>query len=484
MNAPLRRVAIACLVMFGALLLNANWLQVVHAKALHNKTGNTRVLLSELRHQRGLIVAGNITVARSVPINDKYKYKRVYPNGPEYAPITGYFSILPSITGTEQAENSILSGDDDRLFVRRISDLLTGRTARGGTVVLTVNPKAQDAAYKGLGSKTGAVVAIDPRNGAILALASTPSYDPNQFASHNPQDITRTASRLADDPHEPLLDRAIAQTYPPGSTFKVITSAAALASGKYQPTTVIPAPHQLKLPLSTKKLSNFGNETCSGSGHMTLQDALRISCNTAFGALGMRLGADALGRQAAKFGFGMSPGIPLPTVPSVFPDNLNLPQTAQSAIGQFDVRVTPLQMALVAAGIANHGVIFKPNLVKEVQNPDLSVLDQAQPEVFARPLTAPVTDQLTSMMVRVVQSGTGTNAQIPGVTVAGKTGTAQHGTGQQPPDAWFIAFAPVQDPVVAVAVLVENGGDQDLGATGGKVAAPIARAVMEAVLGR
>jgi penicillin-binding protein A len=485
MNAPLRRLAIACLLMFGALLINANWLQVVHAKALHNKTGNTRVLLSELRHQRGLIVAGNVTVARSVPSDDKYKYKRVYPQGAEYAPITGYFTILPSVTGIEQAQNSILGGDDDRLFVRRVSDLLTGRTPRGGTVVLTINPKAQDAAWKGLGTKVGAVVALDPRTGAILALASTPSYDPNLFASHDTKAVDRAASRLNNDPRKPLLDRAIAQTYPPGSTFKVVTSAAALSSDKfdYTPTTVIPAPTQLKLPLTTKKLSNFGGETCSGSGRMTLQDALRISCNTAFAALGMRLQAGALADQAAAFGFGTAPRIPLQSAASVFPDNLDPPQTAQSAIGQFSVRVTPLQMAMVAAGVANDGVVMKPYLVKEVQGPDLSTIDSAQPQVQSRALTAPDAAQLSAMMVRVVQSGTGTAARISGVNVAGKTGTAQHGTGEAP-HAWFIAFAPVENPVVAVAVLVEDGGNLSHEATGGRVAAPIAKDVMEAVLSR
>src|SRR3954451_2545654 len=330
MNAPLRRLAIACLVMFGALLLNANWLQVVHAKALNNRPGNTRVLLSELAHQRGLIVAGNVTIARSTPVKDRFKYLRVYPSGPEYAPITGYFSLLNGLSGIEKAQNSILSGDDDRLFVRRISDLLTGRTPRGGSVVTTINPKAQDAAWRGLGNKTGAVVAIDPRTGAILALASTPSYDPNLLANHDTKAVDRALRRLTGDDHEPLLDRAIGQTYPPGSTFKVITSAAALSSGKYTPTTEIPAPQQLKLPLTTKKLSNFGNETCSGSGHMTLQDALRISCNTAFGALGLKLGAGALSRQANALGFGARPRIPVQGAPSGFPGNLNLPQTAQS----------------------------------------------------------------------------------------------------------------------------------------------------------
>jgi peptidoglycan glycosyltransferase len=262
-----------------------------------------------------------------------------------------------------------------------------------------------------------------------------------------------------------------------------VTAATALASGKYQPSTVIPAPHQLPLPLTTKRLSNFGNEVCSSSGHMTLADALRISCNTAFAGLGLRLGAHAIDREATLFGFGTAPQIPLQASASVFPNNLNLPQTAQSAIGQFDVAVTPLQMAMVAAGVANHGVVMKPYLVKEVQGPDLSVLDQAQPQVLSQPLEAPAASELTSMMIGVVQSGTGTAAQIPGVTVAGKTGTAQHGTGQAP-HAWFIAFAPAENPVVAVAVLIEDGGNLNKEATGGRVAAPIARAVIKAVLGK
>ena len=213
-----------------------------------------------------------------------------------------------------------------------------------------------------------------------------------------------------------------------------------------------------------------------------MQDALRISCNTAFAGLGLHLGADALSNQADLFGFGTAPRIPLQSAASIFPSNIDAPQTAQSAIGQFDVRVTPLQMAMVAAGIANHGVVMKPYLVKELQGPDLSVLDQAQPQVLSQAMDAPVANELTGMMVGVVRNGTGTAAQIPGVTVAGKTGTAQHGTGA--PHAWFIAFAPADNPVVAVAVLVEDGGDLKREATGGKVAAPIARAVIQAVLGK
>src|SRR4051812_16598589 len=248
MNSPLRRVAIACLIMFGALLVNVNFLQLVRASDLNDRQGNSRVLLREYEHQRGPIVAGDIAIARSVATDDRLKYLRVYPDGPQYAPITGFYSVVYGATFIERTENSLLSGDDDRLFVRRLSDLVTGRTPRGGTVVLTVNPKAQDAAWNGLQGKTGTVVALDPRTGAILALASAPSYDPSTLSSHDTNAIIRTYERLTHDPDQPMKNRAIAETYPPGSTFKVVTTAAALSSGDYQPDTLIPAPHQLALP--------------------------------------------------------------------------------------------------------------------------------------------------------------------------------------------------------------------------------------------
>ena len=483
MNRPLRRVAIACLVMFVALLLNANYLQLVQAGDLNDRQGNSRVLLREYEHQRGPIVAGGTAVARSVATDDRLKYLRVYPGGPEYAPVTGFYSVVYGASAIERAENSLLAGDDDRLFVRRLSDLVTGRTPKGGTVVLTINPKAQDAAWEGLRGKRGAVVALDPRTGAILAMASSPSYDPAKISSHDSREAIDTYKRLSAENDQPMLNRAIAQTYPPGSTFKVITSAAALSSGNYQPDTRIPAPHQLSLPLTTRKLRNFGNEVCAGSGRMSLRDALRISCNTAFAALGMRLGPDALRRQAEAFGFDDAPTVPMQAAESHFPSEPDAPQTAQSAIGQFDVRVTPLQMAMVSAGIGNHGVVMKPYLVKEVRAPDLSVLDATSPDPLGRAIDAPVADALTSMMVGVVQNGTGTSARIGGTQVAGKTGTAQHGPGAAP-HAWFICFAPAENPVVAVEVVVEDGGDLNQEATGGRVAAPIAKAVMQAVLGR
>jgi peptidoglycan glycosyltransferase len=481
-NRPVRRLTIACLILFAALLVNANYLQVVDASSLRHHPGNARILLGEYKHERGAIVAGNKAVAKSVATKDQLKYLRTYPGGPEYAPITGFYSLVYGASGIEKAENDVLSGDDARLFVRRLSDLVTGSSPQGGTVVLTIDPRAQDAAYQGLAGKAGAVVALDPHTGAILALATSPSYDPTGLSSHDTKQIRSTYTQLLQDPGSPLLDRAISQTYPPGSTFKLVTSAAALSSGKYTPDSTIPAPPELKLPLTTATIKNFGGETCGNGSTDTIADALRISCNTAFANLGMTLGADALRAQAEKFGINSSFTIPMKTATSVFPSQLNAPQTAQSAIGQFDVRMTPLQMAMVAAAIGNNGVVMKPYLVKEIQAPDLSVLSETQPEKLSTAVTPQVASQLTSMMELVVAQGTGTSAQLPGITVAGKTGTAQHAKGQAP-HAWFVCFAPAQDPKIAVAVLVEDGGGLGSDATGAKVAAPIAKAVMEAVLG-
>ena len=487
MNRPLRKVAVACLLLFGMLLLQANWVQVVKAKAYRNDPRNRRVLLRTYDRERGPIVIGSgkdrQAVAKSVATRDTLKYLRTYPGGEVYAPVTGFASLVYGYSGVERQENAILSGEDDRLFVRRLSDYVTGRQHAGGSIVLTLNRAAQQAAYDGLAGKVGAVVALDPRTGAVLAMASRPSYDPTGLSTHDPSKIRSSYRSLIHAAGDPLVNRAVERTYPPGSTFKVITSAAALASG-FQPTTKIPSPTILDLPGTTANLRNFGGERCGDGTSTTLADALRISCNTAFGQLGITLGADKVRKQAAAFGFGNTTlQLPQPVADSVYPDGLTKAQEAQSAIGQYDVRVTPLQMAMVAAGIANGGDVMRPYLVREVQAPDLSRLDLATPSLYSRAVSPSVAQQLTAMMEGVVTSGTGTRAQIPGVRVAGKTGTAQHAPGR-PPHAWFIGFAPADDPRVAVAVLVEDGGSLGSEATGGKLAAPIAQAVMRAVLGR
>jgi peptidoglycan glycosyltransferase len=425
-------------------------------------------------------VSTGVTIASSTPTSDSLKYLRTYSAGPLYAPVTGYYSIRYDKTGIEAAENSILAGTDDRLFVRQLTNLITGRTPQGGSVLLTIDPVLQKAAYQGLAGRNGAVVAIDPSTGAILALVTSPSYDPNVLSSHNTDQIEQAWKKLVADPANPMLDRALSQTYPPGSTFKLVTAAAALSSGQYNPQSEIPAPNVLPYPNSTKSLKNYAGESCGNGKTTTLIDALTISCNTAFGALGDALGQGALRKQADAFGFDSPFSVPMKSAVSVFPTNLDDAQTIQSAIGQYDVRATPLQMAVIAATIANGGTLMKPYLVKQLVGPDLAVIDTTKPTVVRQAVSAQVAAQLTQMMESVVDHGTGTTARIPGVKVAGKTGTAENAEGK-PPHAWFVSFAPADQPKIAVAVVVENGGGVN-DATGAKVAAPIAKAVMAAAL--
>jgi peptidoglycan glycosyltransferase len=382
----------------------------------------------------------------------------------------------------ERAVNDLLAGTSAQLFYRRFVDLLTNKQSRGASVELTLDRRAQRAAYEALGSQRGAVVALDPRTGDVLALVSKPSYDPNELAGHSTREVTKNRNELLADPGRPMENRAIAgRLYPPGSIFKVVTAAAALESGDFTPDSQLTSPNVLNLPQSSATLRNFGGESCGGDT-VTMTQALKISCNTAFAWLGLELGDDAIRDQAEKFGFNRGHTIPTKVTASTYPEDLDAPQTAISAIGQYDVRVTPMQMAMVAAGIANKGVVMRPNLVKEVRGGDeLDLIDEPRPEELSRAVSEQTASELTAMMVEVVKGGTGTRAQIAGVDVAGKTGTAQTGE-NQPPDAWFMAFAPADDPQVAVAVVVEDGGELGDAASGGRIAAPIAREVMEAVL--
>ncbi len=482
MNKPLRRLSAAVLVMFGLLLVNANYLQVVRADALHNDSRNSQRLNQEAYAvKRGPILVGGKPVASSVATTDALKYQRTYASGKLFAPATGFYSLVSGAKAIEAAENSILNGTDNSLFVRRVLDMLTGVPPEGGSVSLTLNAKAQRAAYQGLAGRKGAVAAVNPTTGAILALVSSPSYDPNLLASHDPTVALANFEKLDRDPDKPMLDRALNETYNPGSTFKVVTSAAALESGKYTKDSKVYNKASLDLPLTTANLPNENGRPCT-PGDATLTDALAYSCNAAFGAIGLDLGADALREQAGKFGFGTRFTVPMPSAVSRFPSGINAPQTAQSAIGQFSVTATPLQMAMVAAAVGNRGELMSPYLVQDVRGPDLSVLDSTKPESLGEAMSPQSAQQLTSMMVTVVDSGTGSNGQIPGIKVAGKTGTAQQGGGRRP-HAWFISFAPAENPKVAVAVIVENGGNaQEI--SGNQIAAPIARAVMRAVLGR
>ncbi len=487
MNAPLRRVAVALLVLFGALFVNLNYVQVVAADRLRSDPRNTRQLLETYSHERGPIAAGSTIVAQSTPTKDRLKYLRTYGAGDgelarSMATVTGFYSLVYGSTNIERAYDKVLSGSDDRLFVRRLSDLVTGRTVEGGSVELTIHPKVQLAAQRALGGRRGAAVAVDPRTGAVIALVTNPTYDPNILSSHDPRSIREAYTALNKDPLQPMLDRATQRTYPPGSVFKVVTAAAALESGKYTPETLLPCPRAFQLPNSNNQVHNFGGGSCSAA-QVPLLSALQNSYNTAFASLGLTLGAEALQKQSERFGFNAVPDLPVPVAAARFPEGIDKPQTALTGIGQFDVRVTPLQMALVAAGVANRGVVMAPYLVTRVLAPDLSELEKTEPHSMpGQPAISPATaDALTRMMEAVVASGTGRRAALPGVRVAGKTGTAQHLAGR-PPHAWFIGFAPADAPRIAFAVVVEDGGDLGSDATGGRLAAPIAQQIMAAAL--
>ncbi|GGL34082.1 peptidoglycan D,D-transpeptidase FtsI family protein [Planomonospora parontospora] len=485
MNSPLKRVALACILMFGLLMLNVNYLQAVRAEGIREDSRNFRNFYARYEVQRGRITAGNKVLAESVETGDNtFKYARRYPEGKVYAPITGFFAP-ESTRDIERAKNNLLDGSSADLLIRRSIDLFSGTQTKGANVDLTINPKAQEAAYKALSEsgKKGALVAIEPKTGAILAMVSVPTYDPNPLSKADKAGVNKAYEKLAEDEDQPLLNRAIERTYPPGSTFKVVTMAAYLESDDtLGPQSQIDAPTRLDLPNTTHDLPNHGNSAC-GNGRVTLSYALEKSCNTPFGKIGMDLGYDAMKEQAARFGIGGEQlEIPMPVSASSIGDEEDQAALAQASIGQRNNQMTPLQMAMVAAGVANNGVVMKPYLVNKVADAEGGEVETADPEELSTAMSEETAAKLKEMMVNVVNLGTASAAQIPGVTVAGKTGTAET-SGNRAPHAWFVSFAPAEDPKVAVALIVESGSAGN-DASGGQTAAPIARSVMEAVLGR
>ena len=491
MNKPIRNVAVVCLALFIALLVNANFVQFVQADSLNDKNGNKRVINEEFSRDRGAILVDGKPVAESVPIKDEYKYQREYPEGSLYAPLTGYFSYIYGRSAIENSYNRVLSGSDDRLFVNRVVDLVSNKQPKGGSVELTIDPLAQKAAAEGLerlgkGTK-GAVAAIDPKTGAVLAMVTQPSYNPNRLAGHDFAEVQQAWADLNADEDRPMDNRATQQILPPGSTFKLVTAAAALENGVVDGIDdKIKAGAQLTFGGGISyTLPNEGGGNCGGN-RITLERALNVSCNVAFGALALDIGQEKLADQAAKFGFGSDPLSGIAMSPSRFTSadaTLEEPQLAQSGIGQFEVAATPLQMAMVGAGIANDGTVMKPYVVDTVRAPNLRVLEKTQPESFSEAVSADTARKLQDMMVSTVEVGTATSAQIPGVEVGAKTGTAQS-TEDRPPYAWFVSYAKDGDDEVAVAVLVESSDTARSEIAGGRLAGPIAKSVMEAVLGK
>jgi peptidoglycan glycosyltransferase len=484
MNRQIRRVAVVVLVAFLALLAAPLYWQVLAAPRLANDSRNTRVLIKEYSIERGPIVLADKTPvaisSRSRQKSDPLEFVRHYPEGERYGMVTGFYSLVYGRTLAEQEFNSFLLGRAPEQFGQNVTDLLTARETPGGTLVLTLDRATQEAAERALGGSKGAVVALDPRTGAVLAMTTFPRYDPNQLSSHNPEAIRRNWERLVSDENGPLLNRAAGGLYPPGSTFKVVTAAAALENGVTM-TQQLPSPTVLDVPQTSADIRNFGGSSC-GAPTLTLTEALVISCNTTFAGLGIKLGSEKLAAEAEKFGFNTPSPYQLPAATSVIPRHQDVPATAQSAIGQRDVRVSPLQMATVAATIANGGRRMAPFVAQEVVSDKGKVVKRFEGEDFGQVIPERVAGDLQDMMLQVVERGTGQAAQIPGRQVAGKTGTAQHAQGR-PPHAWFIGFTSAGDRAIAVAVVVENGGSLGSEATGGHVAAPIAKAVMETYLG-
>ena len=492
MNKPIRTISIFCLLLFVALMVNATWLQYWKSESYDKDGRNRRVIEAAYSRERGAILVGSKPIAESEPSDDQYDFLRTYPEPFKYANVTGYFSFYDQ-TGIERSENDVLSGDDDVLFVNKLVDLLSNKSGKGGNVVLTLDPDAQTAAFDALsdlpvdadsGVVQAAVVAIEPSTGRILAMASLPTYDPNKLASHDFSAVKADYDRLQGDPNEPLLNRAIQTTLPPGSTFKLVTASAAIESGKYSYDSEVPGGTTYQLPQTSDSSGEIDNEgrEC-GSDKISFSQAMENSCNTTFAQLGVELGADALLEQAEKFGFNQHYLDDIgPQAISKFPKDANEPQAGQSAIGQYDVQASPLQMAMVAAGIANQGVVMKPYLVDSIQSPELETLRKTEPAELDQAISAQTADQVTQLMVDTVDFGTAGAGGIDGVKVAGKTGTAQSGIASVPPYAWFVSFAPAQDPEVAVAVVIQKAGIERGEIAGGTYGGPIAKAVMEAVI--
>ena len=449
MNKQIRGVSLLAGLMFLALMANLTGSAIFRQASLNNDPRNVRVRDAEFSQNRGDILVGSMPIATTKSSDGKFAYQRVYPSGPEYAPITGYYSYYYGRSMLEQTQNAQLTGTSDTQWLSRITGTLSGHKPEGGSITTTINAKAQDAAWEGLRGKKGAVVAMDYTTGAVLAMASSPSYDPNDLASQRLNDTSQAWKELVADKSSPLSNRASRE----------MTAAAALQNG-YNPNSTVDAPENWTLPGTRTPLTN---ETYCGGKQITLTRALDISCNTAFGKLGVGLGQDKINAQAEEFGFGKVVDSDISSVASKFPKDMTDAQLAQSSIGQFDVAASPLQMAMVTAGIANGGKLMTP---------------YHRPKQMSQPMTKESAEQLKSMMVSVVNNGTGKRARIDGVTVGGKTGTAQTMRGKAP-YAWFVGWS--DKPHVAVAVFVQSSDTAIDEVSGGRLGAPIARDVIEAM---
>jgi penicillin-binding protein A len=483
MSRYIRRAAALCTLLLVALLVNATRVQIFESSRYGENPANTRQSIARYGRPRGDIMVDGHTVTGSRQTGGMFRYERTYLDGPLYAPVTGFASQVYGTTLLENTQDAVLAGSDPLLAPLPLWNDVTRARAPGGNVVTTLDGAAQRAAYQTLGGRSGAVAAIEPMTGRILALVSTPSYDPGRLSGSRAS-VVEAWKQLNGDAARPMLNRAIRQTYPPGSTFKVVTAAAALDAG------VVPhidaptdSPDPYRLPGTTTQLTN----EVDGCGNATLRYAFEWSCNTVFARLGVQVGLRAMTDTAERFGFNdRKLRIPVAVAPSTFDRKLDEPQLALSSIGQFDTRATPLQMAMIAAAVAAGGTVSTPYLVERTTTRAGGTVSTTDPRTLHRAMSPATAAQLRQMMMDVVSEGTGRNAAIPGATVGGKTGTAQHGVDNSgKPYAWFISWAQADgamEPAVAVAVVVEDATGRRGEISGGGDAAPVARAVMQAVL--
>jgi len=485
-NRQIRLVALVAGLMVFALLANLTYFGLARQPSLVADPANIRMVYRDFDRQRGQILAGTTVIAETVPASpddERFTRQRVYPAGPVFAQITGFFSFVFGTRALENSSNDYLAGTASALWLTSLTDLWKDRTPVGATVQTTIDPQLQQLAMDQLGTAKGAIVVLDPHSGAIKAMASTPTYDPNLLAGHDFTAVQDNWTALINDPNQPMLNRAAREVYPPGSTAKLITAAAALKAG-YTPDQMIDTPSAVLLPNSTKQLPNA---SACGDGQQTFAFALAMSCNTSFANIGRALGPDKLLAQAEAFGFNRTHLDEIGDAPSrYFTDvdptgNLvaSQPDEAQvmmSSIGQWNVAASPLQMAMVVGAIVNGGELMEPHLVENVTSVDQSVLYQHQGQ-SSRAMEKKDAATLADMMKGVVQDGTGKSARIPNVTMGGKTGTAEWQPGQ-PPYAWYVAYA--TDPDVVVAVFIEAAPIEATDTASGKLTGPIVKQIIQA----
>ncbi|MGP3950540.1 peptidoglycan D,D-transpeptidase FtsI family protein [Streptomyces sp. 7N604] len=482
MNKTIRRAAAFCLLLAFAVLLRATWVQAVQARALADSSDNRRKVIAQYAQPLGdIIVAGEpVTGSRRTESGD-LAYARTYTDGELYAPVTGYSSQVYGATQLEGVYQDVLDGTDTRL--KNPADVPTGKETEPGDVLTTIDPAVQKAGSEALGSKKGAAVALDPATGAVLGMVSTPGYDPGRITGGSAAD-TRAWRELTEGEDKPMLNRALRQTYPPGSAFKLVVAAAALEDGLYgsvtEPTR---SPDPYTLPGSSKVLTNENpSAPCENA---SIRTGLQYSCNNVFAKMAVDLGQDKAKAMAEKFGFNTDKmDIPVRAAKSVYPSDMDRAQTALSGIGQFDVTATPLQMAMVTVALANGGELAAPHMVDRVTDGDGNSLEDHSGPETSRVVSSGTAEQLRDAMVTVVERGTGSNARIGGTEVGGKTGTAQNGVdNSRKPYAWFVSYAKADDgKQVAVAVVVEDSDAARSEVSGNGLAAPIARKMMEAAL--